>query len=59
VIQGKEDEYGTPAQMETIAKGVSGPTEKLLIPNCGHVPHHQAGERVLAEMTRFISSLTH
>jgi pimeloyl-ACP methyl ester carboxylesterase len=59
VIQGKEDEYGTPAQMETIAKGVSGPAEKLLIPDCGHVPHHQARERVLAEMTRFILSLTH
>jgi pimeloyl-ACP methyl ester carboxylesterase len=45
--------------METIANGVSGPAEKLLIPDCGHVPHHQARERVLAEMTRFILSLTH
>ena len=57
-IQGRDDEYGTPAQVEAIVNGVSGPAEPLIIADCGHVPHHQARERVLAEMTRFIFTLT-
>ncbi len=55
VIQGEDDEYGTPAQVESIATGVSGPAETLLIPNCSHVPHHQACDTVLAAMRRFIN----
>jgi pimeloyl-ACP methyl ester carboxylesterase len=57
-IQGRDDEYGTSAQVEAIVNGVSGPAEPLIIADCGHVPHHQARERVLAEMTRFILTLT-
>ncbi len=56
-IQGADDEYGTPAQVEAIAGQVSGRAESLLIPGCGHIPHHQARERILAEMKRFISSI--
>lgn len=54
-LQGADDEYGTPAQLQAIAAGVSGPVETVLIADCGHVPHHQARERVLAAMTRFIA----
>jgi hypothetical protein len=36
---------------------VSGPVEVILIPACGHVPHFQAQEAVLFEMTSFIKSL--
>ncbi|MCP4117442.1 MAG: alpha/beta hydrolase [Desulfobacteraceae bacterium] len=54
VIQGKDDEYATLAQVEGIASRVSGPVKPLIIEDCGHVPHHQARERVLKEMTRFI-----
>jgi pimeloyl-ACP methyl ester carboxylesterase len=57
IIQGQADEYGTPAQVHAIAAGVSGYVETLLIPNCAHVPHHQAREQVLREMGRFITSL--
>lgn len=57
VIQGEDDEYGTVAQVEAIRSGVSGRAESLLIPRCGHNPHHQAMERVLQVMTRFISGL--
>jgi pimeloyl-ACP methyl ester carboxylesterase len=53
-IQGRDDEYGTSAQIEAIVSGVSGPAEPLIVADCGHVPHLQARERVLAEMTRFI-----
>jgi pimeloyl-ACP methyl ester carboxylesterase len=57
VMQGHDDEYGTSAQVRTIAAGVSGPVATLLIPDCAHVPHHQARERVLAEMGRFIAAV--
>lgn len=56
-MQGEDDEYGTAAQPEAIAAGVSGRADIVLIPGCGHNPHHQARERVLAEMRRFIEGL--
>ncbi len=56
-IQGEDDEYGTRAQVESIIKQVAGPVEGLIIPDCGHVPHHQAHELTLREMARFILSL--
>lgn len=56
-IQGRDDEYGTPAQVAAIVRGVSGPAEPLLVPGCGHVPHHQARCPVLDAMTRFVRSL--
>ena len=58
-LQGEKDEYGTHAQIKSIVRKVAGPAEGLMIPNCGHVPHHQARERVLNEMGRFIRSLVH
>jgi len=59
VLQGEDDEYGTPAQVEGIASLVSGPVDVKLIPDCGHAPHSQAKDAVLAEMTRFIKMLIH
>jgi len=56
-IQGEDDQYGSAAQVQAIAGRVSGRSEFLLIPGCGHVPHHQARDRVLSEMTRFIAGL--
>jgi pimeloyl-ACP methyl ester carboxylesterase len=57
VLQGEDDEYGTRAQVEGIARQVSGPVRVKLIPDCGHTPHFQAKEAVLLEMTRFIEKL--
>jgi len=57
VLQGEDDEYSTPAQVKGIESLVSGPVNTKLIPNCGHIPHFQARDTVLAEMTRFINSL--
>lgn len=54
VIQGRDDEYATQAQLEAIARQVSGPVETLMVPHCGHIPHHQAREPVLEAMTRFV-----
>jgi len=57
ILQGKDDEYGTAAQVMGIADRVSGPVDVKLIPDCGHVPHFQAKDTVLSEMTRFIKEL--
>jgi pimeloyl-ACP methyl ester carboxylesterase len=57
VLQGRDDEYGTPAQIQGIANQVSGPVSSKLIPDCGHVPHHQAKNVVLCEMTQFIKTI--
>lgn len=57
VIQGADDRYGTPVQVEAIVRQAAGPAEALLLPGCGHIPHQQARDRVLASMVRFIGSL--
>jgi pimeloyl-ACP methyl ester carboxylesterase len=57
VLQGEDDEYGTPAQIQGIVGRVSGPAYSRLIPDCGHVPHFQAKNAVLSEMTQFIRTI--
>jgi pimeloyl-ACP methyl ester carboxylesterase len=57
VLQGEDDEYGTPAQIQGIVGHVSGPVYSKLIPDCGHVPHFQAKNAVLFEMTQFIRTI--
>lgn len=56
-IQGEDDEYGAMAQLDAIARGVSGPVKTLQVPNCGHAPHVQARAGVEAAMVGFIKSL--
>jgi len=58
-IQGADDEYGLPAQLDAIVDGVAGPAERALVPNCAHDPHHQARADVLERVTRFVRSLSH
>jgi len=54
VLQGEDDEYGTPAQVAAIAAGVAGPVETALLPGCAHVPHHQARAAVLELAAGFL-----
>ncbi|TAN52930.1 MAG: alpha/beta hydrolase [Betaproteobacteria bacterium] len=56
-IQGEDDEYGTLRQLEAIARQVAGPCEPLALPRCGHSPHRDQPEAVLAAVTRFIGTL--
>ncbi len=57
VIQGKDDEYATLAQVEGITRRVSGPVKGIIIEDCRHVPHHQARKRVIEEMAAFIKHI--
>ena len=53
-MQGADDQYGTPAQVEAIARRVSGPAEKLLIPGAGHSPHVDRPDAVIEAISRFV-----
>lgn len=53
-MQGADDQYGTPAQIEAIARRVSGPAEALLLPGAGHSPHLDRPEAVIAAICRFV-----
>jgi pimeloyl-ACP methyl ester carboxylesterase len=39
LVQGLDDEYGTPAQLDSIARNAGGPVDRLLLADCGHAPH--------------------
>jgi pimeloyl-ACP methyl ester carboxylesterase len=56
-IQGEDDEYGSELQLGIIAGKIAGYCETRLIPDCGHSPHLQQSDRVIAEITRFIAPL--
>jgi pimeloyl-ACP methyl ester carboxylesterase len=56
-LQGEDDDYGTELQLGIIAGKVAGYCETRLIPDCGHSPHLQQPERVIAEISRFIAPL--
>ena len=56
LVQGRDDEYGTLAQIETIAARVSGPAEKLVVPG-GHSPHLEHPQAVLRAIARFVRPL--
>jgi pimeloyl-ACP methyl ester carboxylesterase len=56
-IQGYGDEYGTMAQLDDIARTVSGPCELLKLEDCGHAPFRDQPERTLAALTGFIDRL--
>jgi pimeloyl-ACP methyl ester carboxylesterase len=53
LVQGRDDEYGTEAQLEAIRGGVRGPVETLLLDECGHSPHRDQPDAVLAAMAAF------
>ncbi len=58
LIQGVDDEYGSPAQLRAIAAQVGGAVETHLLPGCGHVPHRSHGDQVTALIGRFVGVLT-
>jgi pimeloyl-ACP methyl ester carboxylesterase len=56
-IQGIDDEYGTPAQIDAIAAQAGGPVELAKLSNCAHSPHRDQPAAVLAAVSRFIGNL--
>ncbi len=56
-IQGEADEYGTMAQLQSIARQVKGPCELLTLPGCGHAPFKDKPEEVLKSVVSFVRKL--
>jgi pimeloyl-ACP methyl ester carboxylesterase len=53
VIQGEQDEYGTLRQVAAIVRQVAGSVETLILPDCGHAPHRDQPQRVIAAVAEF------
>ena len=54
-IQGEDDQYGTLAQVDAIERRLAGAFEKLVLAKCGHSPHRDQEQAVLAAMADFIA----
>jgi pimeloyl-ACP methyl ester carboxylesterase len=57
VLQGRDDQYGTSAQMEAIAAGSAGEATSLLLEACAHAPHLEAAEPTLEHMAAFVNRI--
>jgi pimeloyl-ACP methyl ester carboxylesterase len=51
-VQGADDQYGTPAQLDAIRAGVDGPYEQVVLAACGHAPHLDRPEATLEVVSR-------
>jgi pimeloyl-ACP methyl ester carboxylesterase len=56
IMQGEDDRYGTPHQVEAIARGLAGPHRTLLLPGVGHAPHLEAPDTVVDAVASFVSA---
>jgi pimeloyl-ACP methyl ester carboxylesterase len=58
LIQGEDDQYGTVAQVEAIARQVSGPVETIMLPDCAHSPHQSLQkDTTIAAIAGFVARL--
>ncbi|HVT58207.1 MAG TPA: alpha/beta hydrolase [Thermoanaerobaculia bacterium] len=55
VVQGKQDDFGTVAQVRAIETQAGGAVESVIVPGCGHTPHHQRRPAALAAMVEFLA----
>jgi pimeloyl-ACP methyl ester carboxylesterase len=56
-IQGEDDAYGTMAQVDAVARQVSGEVTLLKLARCGHAAHRERFEKTLEATARFVSQL--
>jgi len=57
LIQGADDEYGTTAQLDAIARGVKGPVETLVLAGCKHSPHRDQPAATRDAIARFVEQV--
>ena len=58
LIQGTDDPYASIAQVDAIARQVSGPVNVMLLPGCAHTPHVEREREVLEAMVQMITALS-
>ena len=57
LIQGEDDEYGTPRQVQAIQAWVPQ-AEVLLLPHCRHAPHRDQPEATLDRIAKFMAAIS-
>jgi pimeloyl-ACP methyl ester carboxylesterase len=57
LIQGRDDEYGTLAQLDAIQRQVAGRVERVELAACGHSPQRDQPDATLAAIERFVASV--
>jgi pimeloyl-ACP methyl ester carboxylesterase len=57
LIQGRDDDYGTLAQLDRIEARVKGPVARLVLDRCGHSPHRDQEAAVIDAIASFASKL--
>lgn len=57
VVQGVDDPYGSPAQVDAVVRQTGGAASPLLLPACGHAPHRERTDALLASVCRFVTGL--
>jgi pimeloyl-ACP methyl ester carboxylesterase len=58
LIQGRDDEYGSAAQLDAIERQVSGPVARLELSDCRHSPHRDQPEATLAAIVDFVATVS-
>ena len=56
VLQGRDDEYGTLAQVGAILAGVPS-ADAAILPHCRHAPHRDARDEVIARTVAFAAGI--
>jgi len=57
ILQGEDDQYGTPAQVEAIRNGIGDNATIHLIPDCKHFPHLEQPQATLSLIADFVGAL--
>ncbi len=57
VIQGRDDMYGTLAQIQALENGISSPLETEILDECQHAPHLEQSEKTRAAIAQFLERL--
>ena len=57
LLQGEDDQYGTTAQVETIARQVAGSVQTVKLAACGHSPHVDQKEATLRAIVEFVKDV--
>jgi pimeloyl-ACP methyl ester carboxylesterase len=57
-LHGDRDEYGSRCHPERIGARAAGPSEVVILEDCGHVPHREQPEAVLRAVARFLAVAT-
>jgi pimeloyl-ACP methyl ester carboxylesterase len=56
-VQGRNDDYGTLAQLDMIEHASGGPVKKLILDDCGHAPQKDQTAAVLDAICAFLTEL--